>query len=200
MRINRTLAVLGVVFIVLLGITYWQGSFLSEQFRQEVISAATSTAANSRFDDLPRVFTSFNEADIAAVRLGHPPSGLSLTLNRNGQGNWETQEYDGAVEQDVITIISGTIVLLPYTRTLPIGEDTDLAQYGFVQDNPAGFTIEIVLIDSTSHGLFVGNRTPDTESYYTLVDERDEIYLLDAEPIEFLQFQLTNPPINLTSE
>ncbi|MEM6529609.1 MAG: hypothetical protein AAF653_15025 [Chloroflexota bacterium] len=152
------------------------------------------------FGDIQRVLDNFSVVDIQAVRIGSPNTGQEFLITRSSDGTWTAPEAAGTLDTEVATTIARTMVLLPYTDTVPFQEDTELAQFGFVVQNPRAVTVEILLVDGSAHALFFGGLTPLQDAFYTIVDERDEIYLVEPRAVEFLRFQLRNPPVNLTTE
>lgn len=94
--------------------------------------------------------------------------------------------------EDMGTNIARTIVLLPYTRVLPLPEDADMQLYGF---SPNGLLfIQVVRADGTGHVIAVGTLTPDRSSYYVLVDDQPNVYVVERPAVDYLVTQLRTPP------
>ena len=89
--------------------------------------------------------------------------------------------------------IARTFALLPYGRSINIVADTDLSAYGFTETPHLLF--QIILVDGGGHVIAVGGLTPDGSAYYALVDERDEIFLLERGPVDFLDGYIQSPPL-----
>lgn len=193
MKNRRTLIIFGVVFVALMGIAALQ----TEGIRRQLFPEPSPTPS---FEDLPRVLRDFTVLDIRAVRIGSPFANVDFLISRDDNGAWTAPEADGDLQDDAGTLIARTMVLLPYDETIPITEDTDLEQFGFTDQNPYSLTAEVLLVDGTSHALFFGGLAPMQTGIYTVVDERDTIYLVEPRAVEFLRAQLRNPPINLTTE
>ncbi len=200
---RRTLLILGVLFAALLIVVVWQGAggivplpqFRAEPTPTDELSADLLT--------LPRVLTDFRVLDIQAIRIGNPNTNEEVLLARGEDGTWQLPEaVDGAdtLDTENATLVARTLVLLPYTQTISIAEDTELAQFGFVRQNPGALTVEVLLADGTAHALFFGGLTPQSDAIYTAVDDRDVIYLVEPRAVEFLRFQLRTLPVNLTTE
>jgi len=199
MKNRRTTIILGVVFAVLLIIVVLQSTgFNPQQLTALVSRQATPTA--DPFGGLPRVLTDFTVLDIQAIRLGSPNTGDTLLISRTEQGTWVAPERDGQLDAETATLIARTMVLLPYSDAFPMPPEEELAQFGFVGQNPRAVTVEILLVDGTTHALFFGGLTPMEDGFYTVVDGRDTIYLVEPRAVEFLRLQLRNPPVNLTTE
>ena len=174
---RRTLLVLLVLFVVLFVILMLQ--ILQTNRPQEI--------------PFERVFDDFSESDIQAVRLHDPHAGSAFTISRTADGTWISPDHAGALDQEAATLIARTIIALPYDRTLPISDDTDLSVYGFAEVGV--FAIDVTLISGNSHGLLIGNLAPSSTVYYGLVDDRDVIYPIYRGAIDFLVAQYTSPPL-----
>lgn len=179
---RRTLLILGIIFAGLLGLSLLQNYLASRsQPQQEIV--------------LERIFPEMTVLDIQAIRLQTPDGSREFTLNREVDGTWTAPGQEGALNAEAATAIARTIVLLPYQRTVP--EVDNLSLYGF---NPYGtLLIQVLLADGAQHGVAVGGLTPTGSSYYTLVDERLEVYLVERGPVDFLMNYLLSPPVYLTT-
>ncbi|MBK8025605.1 MAG: hypothetical protein IPK19_30490 [Chloroflexi bacterium] len=138
-----------------------------------------------------RVFPELAVLDLAAIRLRSPETNDALTVARDAQGLWQVVDREGTLAEGAGSNLARTISLLPYTsETAPVEA---LSEYGF---QPEGiFSIEIVLIDSATHVVAVGYRTPTADGYYAFIDDRPEMYVLDRAAIDYLISQLREPPV-----
>lgn len=83
---------------------------------------------------------------------------------------------------------------MPYRRAIEIADDTDLEQYGF---RPKGdFYIQFTTIDGEQHVIAIGEPTFDSPTFYTLVDDRLFIYVVESAPVNYLVQQFLNPPVS----
>lgn len=194
-----TLLIFGVIVIALIALTLLQSRQIAE------------TPPPTLIQSLNTVFN-FPVLDIVAIRLRNPETDNAVVFRRDTtDGTWITERADAPIVESTAeataavestpeatfsltptatteppdpTLIARTIVLLPYTRTLEAPEDGNLSIYGFL---PEGlFSVEIILIDGTSHGVVIGDISATRESYYAVVDERPEIYILERAPVDFL--------------
>jgi hypothetical protein len=146
---------------------------------------------------LLRVFPELAVLDIQAMRLEDLTTNTRLTLARDDNGEWTAPELEGELDSEAVSGIARTFALLPYGRSINILNDTEFADFGF---NPTGqLLFQILKHDGESHVIAVGNLTNSETSYYTLVDERDEIFEVQRGPIDFLRNHILSPPINLTN-
>lgn len=133
--------------------------------------------------------------DVQAVNLQNPLSGETFTINRAADGTWTAPGREGTLDQAVAQAIARTIVLLPYTQTLPEPTADQLDDYGLVA-NSGTLIIGAILTDGTPLGVAVGGLTPTGTSYFALVDDRPEVYILERAAVDFLIVQLRTPPLN----
>ncbi len=180
---QRTLILLGLVFVILLGFTVLLRNQPPPQPTIEDADVVYYT-----------VFSDFTAVDIQAVRLQDPNSERALLLNRAPFGAWTTPEIIGTFDPQVGENIARTLEILPYSRTVEIGENATMADFGFA---PNGLLlVQILLMNGDSHVIAVGGLTPTQDSYYALIDERPEVYVLQRAAVDFLQVQLFSSPIS----
>lgn len=156
---------------------------------------ATATLAVSPVPTgtLLRVFPELAVRDIQAIRLEDAAAGQSLTLSRGPDGQWAAPDAAGTLNAEAASAIARTFALLPYGRSVNLAPDTDLSAYGFTETPRLLF--QIVLTDGSGHAIAVGSLTPGGSAYFALVDERDEIYLLERGPVDFLDGYIQSPPL-----
>ncbi|MBZ0280344.1 MAG: DUF4340 domain-containing protein [Anaerolineae bacterium] len=132
-------------------------------------------------------------ADIQAIRLRDPKSNISFVISRDINGIWTAPEWEGSLDVNTASDIAKTVSLMPYQSTVPISASTNLTGYGF---SPEGFfSVEVLLTNQAGHVIAIGNLIPTGGAYYGLVDDRQEIYLLERGPVDYLVTQLIKPPL-----
>ena len=182
MRANRSLIILGMVFVVIAVLVAIQN------MQPHVVAGPTPTPSD------PQTFTDFTFDDIQGIRLRSPESKTSFVLARAADGSWTAPDSTGTLNTTEANNIAKTMVLLPYSHTLTLQVGEDKKTYGFT---PQGIlVIEIVLKSGATHAVEVGYRTPTQESYYALVDDRSDLYLLDRPPIDYIISRLKSPPVS----
>ena len=191
----RTFLILLVVFVVLAFIVMFQRR---EGFPPPTFTPRPTETPEFQLDGtLLRVFPELAVLDIQAMRLEDLTTNTQLTLARDDNGEWTAPELDGELDSETVSGIARTFALLPYGRSINILNDTEFADFGL---NPTGqLLFQILKRNGESHVIAVGNLTSSEASYYTLVDERDEIFEVQRGPIDFLRNHILSPPINLTN-
>ncbi len=177
---RRTLVIFALIFLVLLALTLVQNRQVAEQ--------PTPTPEVTFF----RVFPDIAVLDIQAIRLRNPAGDESFTISRAEDGTWQAPEFEGTLDENAASSIARTMVLLPYTRTLPLEADTPLDTYGF-QPTPV-LMVEFILVTGEVHAVAVGFRTPSETGYYAIVDDRPDLYVLERAAVDFLILVLRQPP------
>lgn len=159
---------------------------------QTIAEPAATTAPDSIL-----VFPDLDADFIQAIRLEDPNTGKTLTIARATEGDWQFLDRDFAPDQTVADQIALTLENLPYYDSfLPEG---DLTQYGFLPTGSLMF-VQFVLFNGTEHFVIIGNPVSEeadtapgqTNTFYTIVDERPEVYLVSRPAISFLIVQLQN--------
>lgn len=152
----------------------------------------TTQQANQPQPEYPflRVFPEVNESDIVAVRLRDPNTEQAFTMTRAEDGIWVTPEGVPLNENGIL--IARTLALLPYDRILTILPNADITEYGFAPNGT--LRVEIILTDGAVHGVAIGGLASTNLTYYALVDDQPEIYIILRPAVEYLIAQLRNPP------
>lgn len=178
---RRTLVLFALIFAALLGLTLLQNRQQAEQ--------PTPTPEVTFF----RVFPDIAVLDIQAIRLRNPAGDESFTINRADDGTWTAPDRAGTLDANAAGSIARTMVLLPYTRTLPLEADAPLETYGF-QPTPV-LMVEFILVNGEVHAVAVGFRTPSQTGYYAIVDDRPDLYVLERAAVDYLISILRQPPV-----
>ncbi len=185
---RRTLIILLAAFAALAGIALLQS-------RPPTLEDLRAQATAQGTPVFTRVFPDLAVLDIQAIRLRDPNSDLEFVISRDRDGQWTAPNAaaEERLDTDTASNIARTVVLLHYQRTLPLDSRTRLADYGFA---PNGiFFIEVLMPDGAGHVVAVGTLSGSRTVYYALVDDRQEIYLLERAPVDYLITQLAHPPL-----
>lgn len=144
-----------------------------------------------------RVYINLDGDAIQAIRLLDPHSGQSVTFARNPIRFWTAPFIENVtLDQTVMGYIERTLELMPYAHQF-IPQAERLTEYGFLPDGRHYFSVLFTMDDGTIHTIAIGNPTEygGRAVYYAVVDEREEMYLIYREPIDYLIEQFLKPPI-----
>lgn len=191
---RRMLFVLLLLFVVLAVIAVLQTRPPQIQSWSD-LEALRATVTAQGTPVYSRVFPDMAVLDIQAVRLRDPNSEVEFLISRGEDGQWTAPNAaaDERLDTDTASNIARTVVLLYYERTLPLNDSIELETYGF---NPNGnLFIEVLLNNGEGHAIAIGTLSGSRTVYYALADERQELYLLERAPIDYLITQLANPPL-----
>ncbi|GAB4508576.1 MAG: hypothetical protein OHK0046_01410 [Anaerolineae bacterium] len=182
----RTLIILAVLFLGLLVVVLLQGN--------ESADSLTPTVEAIR--GFERVFPELEVLDIDAIQLLDPSTSQEFTIaRRNEDGIWTAPAFPNqTLDAEAATLIARTIALLPYRRSFTIEEDTDYTQYGLAPE--PDFLIQFITSDGQGHSVALGEPTFESPTFYGLVDDRLEIYLIERAPIDFLLRYFVEPPVS----
>lgn len=182
------LLLLIVIFVGLLGIVFFQNSQIERD------SLPQPTVIPTGF--LQRIFPDLEVRNIAAIRLLNPVNGDEFVLARRAEdGLWTAPAYpDRALDTEMASFIAQTIALLPYRQSFDIDEDTDLSQFGL--RSTGDFLIQFTTLEGEAHAVIIGEPTFESPTFYSIVDDRPEIYILERAPIDFLIDNFIEPPLD----
>ncbi|MGQ9887210.1 MAG: hypothetical protein ACUVSX_01855 [Aggregatilineales bacterium] len=180
------------LFVLLAALTLLQGS-------PTALPPPPTTAPTLDITPIPtgmllRVFPDLTALDIQAIRLQDLQSDLSFTIARGPDGVWTAPGRQGTLDSSAASAIARTFVLLPYARSINITSETNLSLYGFT--GTPRLLFQLLLTDGTGHVVAIGSQTPDGAAYFALVDERDEIYMVERGPVDFLNGYIQSAPIS----
>jgi hypothetical protein len=193
------IGILFILFILMGALLY----FSDNDGRDTTVLTVNSTPATAT--PAPVIFSDLTGGEITAIQLIDPHSRMRLTLEYGNEG-WYALEYpDRTVNQQEIAYILTTIANLPYQRTFSIDTNTSLEQYGFFANGQYLFGIQFITIDATgqvsTHVIAIGNPSSDhktptpNQSFYALVDDVPQMYLVSAPAIYYLIGKMTDPPL-----
>jgi hypothetical protein len=172
---NSLFILLG-VFVALLVLVF---------FRARPSTPTESSAPQSTATITGSLFT-WRTTDIQAFSIRDPYSGVTLSFQRNNSGQWESVEVPEAIpDQTGVDQVALTISLLPALEALNQVKVEDYPEFGLTQTD--AFLILIALLkNGEQHTVIIGDVAPGNVSHYALVDDRPEVYVIDARPVAYL--------------
>lgn len=178
---NRGLIILIVIFIGLFVAVFLQ----NRQIEQD--AQATPEPPMSR------VFPDLAVLDIQAIQVRDVRTEETFTIARDADGLWTAPAIDGELIERAGTGIAQTIVLLPFTRSIEITDEIDLADFGF---DPFGYLlIQVLLSNGEEHVISIGDPLQREPEFYILVDQIPVLYTAFRQPYDYLASLLDDPPI-----
>lgn len=181
---RRLLLGLGAVFMVLLMVTLLQGQQINEQINQQIATASDIESI--------RLFTGVTPENVMEVQIASY-DGRALTLQRNGDGTWNSPNLSNiaasaaatpgataSVNTQTADAVLYAALTLTYVRRLEATTETQYASYGFPAAAPTGsVSITLVLRDGTTRQLQIGGLAPTREQYYVRLAGEPGVYLVE---------------------
>lgn len=167
---RRLLLVFGVVFVLLGVAAIMQGN------QPTALTEATTTPTAAPAPE--RLFPDWQAEDIAALRLENPDTGHTFTLTRDAQEQWIAAESRIPLNQEVVKALLEAVTQLSYRFTLAGVPQERMAEYGLTRQDATLF-IQVVLADQETHFIVIGALTTDATGLYSLVDEREAVYVIE---------------------
>jgi hypothetical protein len=124
--------------------------------------------------------------DVQAFSIRDPYTGVTVSFQRDNSNQWQFLEMPEAVpDQAGVDQVALTIAVMPALEALNQVKPEDYPAYGLTQSD--AFLILIALLkNGEQHTVIVGDVAAGNVSHYALVDDRPEVYVLDARPIAYL--------------
>jgi len=168
---------------ILLGVVIALLVLVAMRTRPSALPEASATQNVPRFSD--SLFT-WRADDVQAFSIRDPYTGATLSFQRDNSGQWQFVEVpDASLEQASVNQVALTISLLPALEVLDQVKAEDYPNYGLTQTD--AFLILIALLkNGEQHTVIIGDVATGIMSHYALVDDRHEVYLVDARPIAYL--------------
>ncbi len=131
-----------------------------------------------------RVYPDLEPESITAVSVTDS-QGEGIVLRYDAANEHWVFEATGAIfSTEVAENVTSTLSILPYLQTLPAPTEAELRTYGLTQDR--ALLIAAVTDEGQTHAVLVGLLTPASTSYYVLVDQRPEVYLVERAAIDYI--------------
>ncbi|MFN8529982.1 MAG: hypothetical protein U0670_15380 [Anaerolineae bacterium] len=141
-----------------------------------------------------RVYPDLSADDLQALRIQNLITGEELSIARDEENQWISPEGIGQVNQETANNLALTLSLLPYTQTLTNPTTADLESFG-LRPRPV-LLISAVTSDGQGIAVAVGNRTLPNTSYYAIIDDRPDVYVLERAAVDYLAISArTSTPI-----
>lgn len=124
--------------------------------------------------------------DIQAFSIRDPYTGVTLSFQRDDNNQWQFLEMpQAAPDQQGVEQVALTISILPALEALDQVKPEDYPEFGLTQSD--AFLILIALLkNGEQHTVIIGDVAAGNISHYALVDDRPEVYVVDARPIAYL--------------
>ncbi|QPC80701.1 hypothetical protein G4Y79_13365 [Phototrophicus methaneseepsis] len=175
MKQQRMLIILVVVFGMILLVGALQNTILSQPI-------ATPTADASV--QITPVFEGWGVDNVYAIQIYDPVAQLGLTITRTNDDLWQLVEFGGLLTQEEGNLAAASVALFPVVRILEeIGTDR-YDEFGLTQDDLT-MLVSVILKDGNEHSVAVGDLTANGDSFYALVDDRPNLYIVNEGPVSF---------------
>jgi hypothetical protein len=174
------LMVLGVLFMLLLGVALAQTINLNNAFNVSLTPTLDQRIINSLFRD-------WNDDNVIAVRLDDPLNDIDMVINRISDTEWQLQgEAVEQINQETLDLIVKTVAYIPFTDILRDIPDTNLSNFALTEDL-IWLQIQVILDNNDTHVIALGARVPMVDGgYYALVDDRQEVFVLNRGAVDYL--------------
>jgi hypothetical protein len=183
---NRTTIYLLIgAFLLLIGVGILQTMRDMPQAIVPPADSATVDPLQALRANPKRIFTDFEHSDIQALSILDPYTGATFSVVSTSNNQWESPEFGQIVTPEIAEQLTFSVAVLPALQTLEQITPAYYPDFGLTEAD-AYLVISLVLKNGTQHGMVIGDVTTDSLGHYTLVDDRETLYVLDARPIAFI--------------
>lgn len=180
-----TLFLLLAVFIVLAGLIVMQ----SAQTETLEISPTHENLINNEVDLESRLlFPNLKAIDVRIINIRDPYLDSEVTLVKSEENVWQViSDSRELANQDSAQSVALTLERIPYVAR--INAEGDIPDGYGLNETDGLILVSAVLSNESIETFLVGNPVTtddETRGFYTLVDGRDDVYIVPPEPIMYL--------------
>ena len=128
-------------------------------------------------DKRPYVFDTVDKENMNSVLIHNEFGEYSHIHRRSGAFVMEGLEGYSVSEQMMVFLRAYTLDLLAL-RYVDTDENTNLEDYGISLDNPKVYFVVTYNNEKDTVKVIVGDKTPDNDGYYAVLDGRDALYVI----------------------
>ena len=135
------------------------------------------------------VFPDIQAKDVGVINILDPVLDSQVSVAQSPEGVWQViSDETKPTNQEYANSLAITLEKMPYTTRLGIANRNQYSTFGLNEQDTL-IVVSAIMRDGTLHTLMVGNpvSTDDTSrGFYTIVDDKEEIYIVPPEPILYL--------------
>lgn len=139
-----------------------------------VIGAFGETTKNSR----PYIVDMIENKDMNSIFVHNPLDEYTLIHKKSGAYKIEGLEGFEADEERLASLRVNAMNLLAL-RYVDVVEDSELLDYGIDVNAPASY-FTVTYNESESYTILIGDKTPDGDGYYAVLQGRNALYVIDT--------------------
>lgn len=175
------------IFIVMIALLTMQAN---QQVPIEIQSNINNTLEDNGIQlEYGLVFPNLQAEDVALVNILDPVLDSQVSVAQSLEGVWQViSDNSQPTNQDYASSLALTLAKMPYTARLDISNRNQYETFG-LNDHDAILVVSAIMRDEILHTFMVGNPVSTdntTRGFYTIVDDREEVYIVPSEPISYL--------------
>lgn len=188
MKQNRfTLVALMGLFIVMIALLIMQSA---QQQPVEVPSTANEILAETAIQlEYGLMFPDLRAQDIALINILDPVLDSQVSVAQSPEGIWQViSQENHPTNQDYANSLAITLEKILFTIRLGVSNRNQYDTFGLNKQD-AIIVVSAIMRDETLHTFMVGNPVSTdntTRGFYTIVDDKEEVYIVPPEPILYL--------------
>ena len=181
-----TLVALIGVFIVMIVLLTMQ----SAQRENDIKTFTNATPINNTVQlEYGLMFPDIEAKDVALVNILDPVLNSQVSIAQSPEGIWQVITDEAQpTNQEYANSLAITLEKIPYSTKLDVSSRNQYETFG-LNEQDALIVVSAIMRDETLHTFMVGNPVSTdatTRGFYTIVDDREEVYIVPPEPILYL--------------
>ncbi len=159
-------------------VPYGQMCFVKQKDGKSEVAAVGGWGEKTK-DKRPYVFDSIDKENMNSVLIHNELGEYSHVHKRSGAFTMEGLEGYSVSEQMMVYLRAYTLDLLAL-RYVDTDENTNLADYSIDLENPEVYFVVTYNNEKDSVKVIVGDKTPDGDGYYAVLEGRDALYVISS--------------------
>jgi hypothetical protein len=182
-----TLFALVGIFIVMIALLTMQAN---QQVPTEIQPNINNTLEDNGVQlEYGLVFPSLQAEDVALVNILDPVLDSQVSVAQSPEGIWQViSDSNQPTNQDYANSLALTLEKIPFIARLSVSNRNQYGAFG-LNDHDAILVVSAIMRDEILHTFMVGNPVSTdntTRGFYTVVDDKEEVYIVPTEPISYL--------------
>ena len=185
---NKQVTLIGLagIFIAMIALLSMQ----SAQRENDIKTFANATLINNTVQlEYGLMFPDIIAEDIAVVNILDPLLNSQVSVAQSPEGIWQViSDETQPTNQEYASTLGVTLERIPYSTKLDVASRNQYEAFG-LNEQDALIIVSAIMRDESLHTFMVGNPVSTdvtTRGFYTIVDDKEEVYIVPPEPILYL--------------
>jgi hypothetical protein len=181
-----TLLALAGLFIVMIALLTMQ----SAQQENKIKTITNETPINNTVQlEYGLIFPDIEAKNVAVINILDPVLNSQVSVAQSSEGIWQVISEDNRPsDQEYANSLAITLEMIPFSTRLEVSNRNQYETFG-LNEQDALIVVSAIMRDESLHTFMVGNPVSTdstTRGFYTIVDDKESVYIVPPEPILYL--------------